>query len=202
MVSRFFFYWLQGKKRIVFAWLFALSLAFFSQEFPHWLGITVCFLGASLRVWASGYLHKDRQLTVSGPYAWVRNPLYLGTYLMGIGALASTQAWIALAGLTLVFAGVYHFIILQEEQKLQKLFGPSYELYCRSVPRFFPHWKGPAADFRLQTIQFSTFQERYSWDVSFKNKSYEAYLSFIGLIGFSALCAFLKHQDWMSYFSS
>src|SRR6476661_4738649 len=81
---------IQGKTRIVLAWIFVVVLGLSAKEYPTWPGIVLCFVGASLRYWASGYLRKDSRPAVGGPYAYVRNPLYLGTYLMALGTAAAT----------------------------------------------------------------------------------------------------------------
>lgn len=129
---------IQGKTRIAIAWIFSALLVFLAQNYPNPIGIAVCFLGATLRYWASGFLRKDSRPAVGGPYAMVRNPLYLGTYLMALGAAIAIEQWIFLAVLTVVFAVIYHFIILDEESKLIRIFGEPYSLYCTLVPRFFP----------------------------------------------------------------
>src|SRR3954447_818974 len=110
---------IRGKTRIALAWLFVAFLAFVAREYPTPPGIVLCFLGASLRYWASGYLRKDSRPAVGGPYAWVRNPLYLGTYLMAIGTAWSVRQYALVAFVTVAFAAVYHYIILDEETKLR-----------------------------------------------------------------------------------
>lgn len=183
---------IQGKTRIVLAWAFAVALGLSSKDYPEWPGILVCFAGASLRFWASGYLRKDSRPAVGGPYAFVRNPLYLGTYLMAVGtALATRNLWLFLV-ITLLFAGVYHFIILDEEEKLDRIFGEPYSRYREAVPRFFPRlWPPlfPARPTSLGLVNPDLSHRKYSWELSLKNKAYEAYASFAGLIGFEALIA-------------
>src|SRR5690242_4328919 len=83
---------IQGKTRIALAWLFAIALGLSARIAPQWPGIGLCFAGATLRFWASGYLRKDSRPAVGGPYAWVRNPLYLGTYLMALGTALAIEA--------------------------------------------------------------------------------------------------------------
>src|SRR3989344_969425 len=117
---------IRGKTRILMAWLFLVALVFTTRHVPTWPGIMVCFLGATLRFWASGYLRKDRTLAVGGPYRLTRNPLYLGTYIMALGTLATVHAWVFLALATIGFAAIYHYIILDEETKLEDLFGEPY----------------------------------------------------------------------------
>jgi hypothetical protein len=179
---------IQGKTRIVLAWVFAALLVFSAREYPTWPGIVVCFLGATLRYWASGYLRKDTRPAVGGPYAHVRNPLYLGTYLMAVGTALATQAWVLAAAATVLFALIYHFIILDEETKLQRLFGTPYEVYCALVPRFFPRPLPPPAA-ELDRVNSDRAQRRFSGELARRNKALEAYYSFAGLMGFVALVA-------------
>lgn len=180
----------QGKTRIVLAWVFAIILGISARQLPQIPGIVLCFLGATIRYWASGYLRKDSRPAVGGPYAFVRNPLYLGTYLMALGTALSIEAWALLAFLTVFFAAVYHFIILDEEVKLNKIFGEPYLKYCQIVPRFFPRLFppfAPASRSDLTAVNPEASHHQFSSELATKNKAYEAYLSFGGLIGFVAL---------------
>jgi protein-S-isoprenylcysteine O-methyltransferase Ste14 len=93
--------------------------------------------GVALRAAASGTVKKNQELTVAGPYAHTRNPLYLGSSLIAAGfALALFNVWVALliaAGFTLIYASV----IASEERFLRATF-PQFDAYCRAVPRFLP----------------------------------------------------------------
>jgi hypothetical protein len=179
---------IQGKTRITIAWIFAGLLVFSAREYPAWPGAVVCFLGASLRYWASGFLRKDSRPAVGGPYAFVRNPLYLGTYLMALGTAASTGAWALLGAMSVVFGVLYHFIILDEETKLQRIFGAPYGLYCQKVARFFPKpWPAPRA--ALEEINPEPSHHRFSFELARKNKAMEAYWSFLALMGLVAFVA-------------
>ena len=180
----------QGKTRIVLAWIFAALLILCARDYPTLPGIIVCFVGATIRFWASGYLRKDSRPAIGGPYAFARNPLYLGTYLMALGtALAIQNAWL-LGSITILFAIIYHYIILDEETKLSRIFGSPYETYKKSVPRFFPRlW--PASRVALEQVNPEPSHRKYDWGLSHKNKAYEAYVTFAVLIGFVAGIAYL-----------
>jgi protein-S-isoprenylcysteine O-methyltransferase Ste14 len=179
----------QGKTRIALAWIFAIVLGLSARQFPTWPGIILCFFGATIRFWASGYLRKDSRPAVGGPYAWLRNPLYFGTYLMAVGTAWAIEAWIFMAVVTVLFAVIYHYIILDEETKLKRIFGEPYLHYSALVPRFFPRpW--PASRARLLAeVNPETTHHRFDWGLGMKNKAYEAYASFAGLIGFVAAAA-------------
>jgi protein-S-isoprenylcysteine O-methyltransferase Ste14 len=98
------------------------------------IGLTVAAAGMGLRAWAAGHLSKNKELARSGPYAWTRNPLYLGTLLVALGlATASRSLGLALL-FAAVFACVYLPVIELEEQHLRTLF-PEYAAYAAVTPR-------------------------------------------------------------------
>ena len=109
-------------------------------------GVALC--GLLLRAWAAGHIRKNAQLATSGPYALTRNPLYLGSFLLGLGfTIAAGQprllggAWATLffGGLfAALFLGIYLPVMRVEAATLAELFGDEYAAYARSVPLFFP----------------------------------------------------------------
>ena len=60
-------------------------------------GPLVAFPGLALRGWAAGHLRKNQDLADGGPYAWTRNPLYLGTLLVALGLAVAARSWIVLS---------------------------------------------------------------------------------------------------------
>jgi len=152
----------------VFAWL--------SRPTPLWmaLGIPISLAGLALRAWAAGCLAKNQQLATGGPYAYTRNPLYLGTLLVAAG-LAIASRSVGLGVLTgAVFVFIYLPVIELEEQHLRRLFG-DYAAYARSVPGLWP---------RLRPMK----QEgaiRFRPALYFRNQEYNA------AAGFTAGLAFL-----------
>jgi protein-S-isoprenylcysteine O-methyltransferase Ste14 len=188
---------IQGKTRIVLAWIFAGLLVLSARQYPTWPGILLCFFGATLRYWASGYLRKDSRPAAGGPYAFVRNPLYLGTYLMAVGTALAIENLALFAAATVLFAVIYHYIILDEETKLVRIFGAPYEVYCRLVPRFFPRpttlfWPPSWTALRagLLGVNPEAAHHHFSPELARKNKALEAYWSFLGLIGLVTLLAY------------
>lgn len=120
---------------------FAIAAVFFFLAQPTPLSLlaggAVSILGLSLRAWAAGHLEKNQQLTTSGPFAHVRNPLYLGTLTGGAGlAIAGAQAGIGLL-LVLFFVAFYLPVVEEEERHLRTLF-PGYGEYASRVPKFVP----------------------------------------------------------------
>lgn len=107
---------------------------------------------------------------------------------MAVGTALATEAWALLAAISVVFAVIYHFIILDEEIKLREIFGEPYLKYCSLVPRFFPR-PVPAAAEELSQVNPEPSYRNYDWALSSKNKAYEAYATFLALIGVVSLCA-------------
>ena len=93
--------------------------------------------GLWLRAYASGYVKKNRELTVTGPYAHTRNPLYLGSMLIAAGFALALLSWPVAVALALVFAAIYVPVIASEERFLRATF-PGFDDYCQQVPRLIP----------------------------------------------------------------
>ena len=75
------------------------------------VGIALAVLGESLRIWASGHIEKTERLATGGPYAYTRNPLYVGSALMAIGVAAASASVIVLAAVAVYFAVLYPAVI-------------------------------------------------------------------------------------------
>lgn len=102
------------------------------------IGLTLVAVGLALRSWAAGVLHKDRELTTTGPYAVTRNPLYAGSLLLVIGFAALIgNPWDFIAILA-PLSLVYYLQILHEEQVLVARFGQSWHQYAGRVGRIIP----------------------------------------------------------------
>ncbi len=109
-------------------------------------GVTAC-IGLAIRAWASGHLRKNERLAITGPYAYTRNPLYLGTLVMGAGiAICAGTLWFAVLFVSLYLI-VYISVMIAEAGTMRELFPESYEEYRRHVPLLFPRltpWRGGA----------------------------------------------------------
>ncbi len=151
---------------VAFAWLSRPSL------FSMVLGLPISVLGLLLRAWATGHLAKDQQLATSGPYAYIRNPLYAGTLIAGAGIVAAARSlWLALI-FAAVFVLVYLPTVEQEEQHLRGKFA-EYAEYARRVGRFLPG----------RTMRGEG--KRFSWALYRRNEEYKA------MIGFTLAVAWL-----------
>jgi len=121
----------------------ALLLVLFAR--PNQLGIVIGIgliaLGEVFRIWAAGHLQKNEFLTVTGPYAYVKNPLYIGTILITAGFCILADNIYLLAAAT--FAFCFHYIPYKkrvEGDRLKKIFGSRYEDYDEKVPEYLPRW--------------------------------------------------------------
>src|SRR3954452_23894062 len=125
-----------ARLRVPSGFLIVLVFASLSHSTAESLGIgvPVSILGLALRAWAAGCLAKNQRLATGGPYAFTRNPLYIGTLLVAAGlGIGAREAMLAIL-FAAAFAIVYLPAIELEEQHLRKLF-PEYEQYATRVPR-------------------------------------------------------------------
>ena len=97
--------------------------------------------GLALRAYASGYVKKNTELTTTGPYAWTRNPLYLGSMLMAFGFAAGARSLLLAALLAFLFGLIYVPVIRGEEEYLRAHFS-GFAAYAGRVPRLLP-WRIP-----------------------------------------------------------
>ena len=104
---------------------------------PVWFvaGAAVTVLGEWLRLWAAGHLRKNKQLTTTGPYSYVKNPLYIGTLLITVGYSAmAMNIWIMVAGFVWFFIYYAPYKKKQENEKLISSFGEAWTRFDRAVP--------------------------------------------------------------------
>ena len=130
--------------------------------------LSVC--GVILRALASGHVRKNEQLTTTGPYAYTRNPLYLGSLIIALGFTLASRSWIVAAIAAAMLFGIYVPVIRSEEKFLRSRF-PQFDEYCREVPRLWPRF--PAAP--GSTGEFSS-------DLFWKHREYNAALGTAAII--------------------
>ncbi|MYC74648.1 isoprenylcysteine carboxylmethyltransferase family protein [Candidatus Poribacteria bacterium] len=131
---------------------FILALLYFAE--PVWytvvMGVLFIAVGELLRIWAVGYagastrartLGAARDLVTTGPYAYVRNPLYLGNFLLSLGVCLVANVYWLVAVLVIGYFLQYLPIIAVEEAYLLESCGPVYQAYRERVPRFFPQFR-------------------------------------------------------------
>jgi len=103
------------------------------------VGGCVALAGLALRAWSAGHIRKNAQLATSGPYAHTRNPLYLGSFLIGLGFTVAAGRPLLLGALfAALFLGIYLPVMRVEAATLGGLFGDEYRAYARAVPLFIP----------------------------------------------------------------
>jgi hypothetical protein len=103
-------------------------------------GAFVAVVGLAIRAWASGHLKKNQELAVSGPYAHTRNPLYLGTFLLGMGVAIGSGALWFVGVFAAMYLLIYLPVMLAEADTMRGLFGDEYESYSKEVPLFVPRF--------------------------------------------------------------
>ena len=150
------------------------------------LGSLVGALGLLIRAYAAGYLHKQEVLTVTGPYAYTRNPLYLGSAVLVLGAAVAMRSWVSAAILLLYFAVFYSMVMLREERELHAHHGGTFEEYARAVPLFLPRLR-PAEIAGAAAGSFSFAQYK-------KNHEWQAGLGFLVLIAVLVLIWYFRHR--------
>jgi len=101
-------------------------------------GVAIAALGLLLRGYAAGHLRKHQQLATSGPYAYTRNPLYLGSLLLGAGFCVASHSWISTLLLALYLMIFYPMVMQREQRELTQLYGNAYVQYAARVPVFWP----------------------------------------------------------------
>ena len=123
---------------------FACGALFLYFAKPSWrsllIGAIVALPGLALRAWASGHLRKNEALATTGPYAYTRNPLYLGSFLMGVGFTIATGQLLLIVVFVIMLLGIYLPVMRVESQTLADLFGKKYTRYAKEVPLLFPRF--------------------------------------------------------------
>jgi protein-S-isoprenylcysteine O-methyltransferase Ste14 len=133
--------WSTMAKRVRVPLGFVFAAVYFWLAHPNGpsiaVGSCIALVGVMIRAFASGHVQKNEQLATSGPYAYTRNPLYLGSLVIVTGfALAARSWWVVLIALGMFFI-VYIPVMIGEERFLRAKF-PEFDDYCRQVPRLFP----------------------------------------------------------------
>ncbi len=100
--------------------------------------MAVALAGELGRLWAAGHLEKNRKLTVGGPYRWTRNPLYLGSLLVGTGFALATGRFVLLVVVAVLYIAVYFPVMRREEAHLGQVFPGDYAAFADRVPLFWP----------------------------------------------------------------
>lgn len=149
------------------------------------IGAAIAAVGLVLRGAAAGYLRKHEQLATSGPYAYTRNPLYLGSALLAAGFLVASRSWPAAMILSTYFVLFYWVVMRREEQELRAHYGAAFDGYAARVPLFWPRLAqhgSPAA----------AGAARFSWGLYLRNREYQPALGWVLGIALLALKLYLR----------
>jgi protein-S-isoprenylcysteine O-methyltransferase Ste14 len=119
-------------------WRVALGFVFGAMVFwlarPTWpslmAGSSLAIAGELLRIWAAGHIEKSREVTSSGPYRWIRHPLYLGTTIIAVGIVVAARSWVVAGLVALYVVGPLWSAIRAEEAHLRDKFGADYDAYA------------------------------------------------------------------------
>ncbi len=176
--------WSRVARRIRVPLGFAVAVLYFWLARPTWrslaLGTVSIISGLVIRALASGHVRKNEALATSGPYAYTRNPLYLGSLLIAIGfAVAARSLWVAAVVAAMLFA-IYIPVIRSEEAFLRERF-PEFQRYANEVPRMIPRM---TPGFRNEV------SAEFSMDLYLKHREYNALLGSLALV--AALIAKMK----------
>jgi protein-S-isoprenylcysteine O-methyltransferase Ste14 len=141
--------WSQVARRIRVPLGFAFAALYLWLAQPTWLsiamGAVIALAGVAVRAVASGHISKNSELTMSGPYAYTRNPLYLGSVIIAAGFAVAARSWWIVVALLVLFGAIYIPVIRSEEAFLRSRF-PAFDDYARRVPRFLPRLRSHVSD--------------------------------------------------------
>ncbi|MCD6533304.1 MAG: isoprenylcysteine carboxylmethyltransferase family protein [Deltaproteobacteria bacterium] len=160
-------------KLLTYRWPLTIAiltiLALLMKPQYFWLGLFISLAGETLQVWCFAALHKKKELAITGPYAAVRNPMYIGRYFLILGVVTITGNLF----LMIIFSIIYYFYMVnrvgREEVVLKEIFAEAYQEYCNRTNRFIPAWQ----EVDKETICY------FRWNLFFKNNAHLNLLSVI-----------------------
>ncbi len=179
--------WSKIARRIRVPLGFVFAVLYFWLARPTWrfiaFGAIAIVPGLLIRALASGHVRKNEALATTGPYAYTRNPLYLGSLLIAIGFAVAARSWWVGVVLVVMFFAIYLPVIRGEEAFLRQKF-PEFEEYAQRVPRMFP---------RLAPYRSDGEAGGFSVDLYRKHREYNALLGSVLLT-----VALMIKMKWLS----
>jgi protein-S-isoprenylcysteine O-methyltransferase Ste14 len=162
------------RARVPLGFVFVVLFLWLARPSPISLlaGVMVAIPGLWLRAVASGHVRKNEVLTTTGPYAYTRNPLYLGSLIISVGFALMARSWWIMAAVAVFFVSIYVPVIRGEEAYLREHF-PGFESYAQQVPMLLPRWRSKQAE------------NGFSWRLYRQHREYRA------LLGAAAVVAML-----------
>lgn len=129
-------------------------------------GMAIASIGEALRIWAAGHLEKGREVTRTGPYAFTRHPLYVGSALMGAGFIVAARSSVVAGIVFVYFAVTVTAAVLSEEAHLVDKFGETYPAY--------------------RAGRSTGAQRRFSLERAMRNREYRAVVGFVAVLALLA----------------
>jgi protein-S-isoprenylcysteine O-methyltransferase Ste14 len=171
--------------RVPLGFLCAAIFLLLARPRPNTLiaGAAISLAGLLLRAWAAGHIRKNSELATSGPYAFTRNPLYLGSFFLGLGFTLGSGRWILGILFAVLFLGIYLPVMRVESATLAQLFGDEFKHYAQAVPLFFP---------RLTPYRRGTDRAEFDSSLYMRYREYRAALG----LGVAWLLMILKALYW------
>lgn len=168
--------------RVPLGFAFGILYVVFAHLKPETaaIGAVLSLMGVWVRGWAAGHIRKNQKLAVSGPYAYTRNPLYLGSFVMGLGLSIGGGYWWFPVLFVVLFLGIYLPVMRAEAEDLTELFGEDFANYARNVPLLVP-----------RPTPWLRSDEGFDWSLYMKYREYRA------LIGVVAVWAVLAAKHFL-----
>ena len=168
--------------RVPLGFIFGAVFLIFADPTPLFLAIgsSIAICGLLIRAWSSGHIRKNQDLAVSGPYAYTRNPLYLGSFLLGLGFMVASAVWWLGLLFAVLFLGIYFPVMSVESDELRAIFGKKFDNYAAKVPLFFP---------RLRKAEPS--EKRFELSLYLRYREYQASLGSLFAFLVLAIKAFI-----------
>ncbi|HEX5483176.1 MAG TPA: isoprenylcysteine carboxylmethyltransferase family protein [Terriglobia bacterium] len=169
--------------RVPLSFAFAVAYVVLSQPGRPLLvaGAIIALAGLLLRGWAAGSVDKNESLATSGPFSYTRNPLYLGSFILGVGFMIAGGSWALGIAFVALFIFIYSPVMRREAEFLRQKFGFIYEDYARLVPAFFPVLRPKR--YRPSDFRWARYQ---------KNREYEAAGGYAAILIFLVIKLMLR----------
>lgn len=158
------------KTRVTLGFVFAFVFLIFAEPtvLSMAFGISIALIGLLIRAWSAGHIRKNKVLAVSGPYRFTRNPLYLGSFLLGLGFAVASGLWWFAPLFVAWFLGIYFPVMSVEADELTEIFGDEYKRYAETVPLFFPWFS-----------EYERDGKKFEKELYMRYREYQAALGFL-----------------------
>lgn len=164
--------------RVPLGFLFGILYLYFAhlETRSAIFGIVMSLVGVWIRGWAAGHIRKNQELAIAGPYAYTRNPLYLGSFIMGLGLSIGGGYWWFPAVFAVLFLAIYLPVMRAEVEDLKMLFGEKFDDYAKNVPLFIP-----------RPSPWNPSDEKFEMALFIKYREYRALLGVLTVWGILAV---------------